>query len=192
MKTETGAVCWYSERRRMGIHFWWPIWTVNWICGYNKEIVNAGLSVIVTVLTKRCSVLSGVQLNDEKAEAVKGELMWTLCTLLPCHALLFSSSCLERGGRSNEIAKQDWKQRPECCYFWCWSRSGGKERRALHAAHDICCLLSPCPFAPEEVLIMYEIHHRWSEVGDRPKTLWAQLIQSEERFLLMWTFNCFT
>lgn len=106
-----------------------------------------------------------------------------------CTMTLLFSSCLERGGRSNEIAKQDWKQRPECCYFWCWSRSGGKERRALHAAHDICCLLNTCPFAPEEVLlVMYEIHHRWSEVGDRPKTLWAQLIQSGERLLLMWTF----
>lgn len=108
----------------------------------------------------------------KKAEAVKGELVWTSYASFLQHALVFSSSWFERRGRSNEIAKQDWKQRPECCYFWCWSRSGGKERRASHAAHDICCLLSPCPFAPEEVLLMFKIHHRWSEVADRPETLW--------------------
>lgn len=154
------------------------------MCYYIKEINQDSK---MTFPTKHCSALSEVQSCDENAGRVKGELMWTSCTLLLCFALLFFFSCLEHGGRSNEIAKQDWKQRPECCYFWCWSRSGGKERRALHAAY-ICCLFSHCPFAPEEVLLMYEIHHQWSEVGERPKTLWAQLIQSEERFLLMWTF----
>lgn len=148
-----------------------PIRKVNWMC--HCEIVNAGcLSIMMTLVTEHFSVLSEVQLCDEKAEAVKGELVWTWYASFLQHALVFSSSWFERRGRSNEIAKQDWKQRPECCYFWCWSRSGGKERRASHAAHDICCLLSPCPFAPEEVLLMFKIHHRWSEVGDRPETLW--------------------
>lgn len=42
-------------------------------------------------------------------------------------------------------------------------RNGG---RASHAAHGIWC-----PFAPEDVLRLFKIHHRRSEVGDRPVTL---------------------
>lgn len=66
------------------------------------------------------------------------------CINALCHSSPFSVFWLKHGGRRNEMAKWDWKQRPECCYFWCWSRSGGKELRALHAAYDICCL--PCLF----------------------------------------------
>lgn len=43
-------------------------------------------------------------------------------------------------------------------------RNGG---RASHAARGICCL-----FAPEEVLLLFKTHHRRSEAGDRPVTLW--------------------
>jgi len=42
-----------------------------------------------------------------------------------------------------------WEPRPECCYFWCFSMSGGEERRALHAAHDICCSLRPLPICTQ-------------------------------------------
>lgn len=62
-------------------------------------------------------------------------------------------------------------------------RNGG---RALHAAHDICCLLSPCP--PEEVVLMFKIHHRWSEVGDRPTTLQHSSSNLRKDFCYLKTF----
>lgn len=56
-----------------------------------------------------------------------------------------------------------------------------RKEELLHAADGVCCRLSPCSFAPEQVVLVHEIHHRRSELGDEPKTLWAQLIQSEEK-----------
>lgn len=148
-----------------------------WICG------NCPSSIV------RKKHFEKVELWAVKAELANRGLIWTSSISIFCHAHLSSSSCLTCGGRSNEIAKQDWKRRPECCYFGCWSRSGGKERRALHAAYDICCLLILCSLEPEQVLLVCENHQRWSEVGRWVKDsvatahpIWGKIFSSCEHF----------
>lgn len=78
-------------------------------------------------------------LEATEVEAVKGELARASCTSFLCPSLLSSFSGLERRGQGEtETAKPDWKQRPECFYFWCRSRSGGKERRESAACCSRC------------------------------------------------------
>lgn len=134
----------------------------------------------MTAVIQQCVAPSGAQLwhnisrgNSRRAHITLLQLMTRI--LLPPHPLFFLlSKC---GDRISEMAKEDWKQRPECCYFRCWSRSGGKNwgGKVSLVARGICFL---APLYVKNISSSLKTHCRKSEkeTPEIPFNLTLQLL----------------